>query len=168
MEKIGVTEAVKSVYKEKYGRKISAKNKRYCVRRFGGDCQQFIWWRRGNDCRSSVAKNGGGGKGGARHGDFDYFAHLRLFLFSVFDAGIIRFFCLDPDVAGGDRRGNVGCKIAWKITDENGGVSVLFVAGGGRCVFTVFLKCMGQVCDERDNQKDGSRYAMNTVYFLKP
>ena len=135
------------------------------MRWIGRDCQQRIWWRWGNDCRSAVAKNGGERKGGARNGDFDYFAHLRVFLFSVFGTGIVRFFDFNSDVAGGDGRGNIGRKIAWKITDENGEYTLLFFAGGGRGIFTVFLKRPGQVCDERNYEKGGGRYATNAIYL---
>ena len=84
---------------------------------------------------------------------------------SCWSAFFVRFFYFNSDVAGGDGRGNSGSKIAWKITDENGEYALLFFAGGGRGVFTVFLKRPRQVCDERNHEKGGGRYAMNAIYL---
>ena len=138
-----------------YGRKNQTKRAKSRLRRRGRSSEQPIRRRGRHACRTIIAKDGFGGKGSARNGNFVDFAHFVAVFYPVCGKGLLRTVRADPHRNRGNGRGDFRGEAAWKAPDEVGQSHLCFFAGDGRDIFTLF------------SLKDGGRYALKCVEIEK-
>ena len=104
--------------------------------RRGGE--QSVRGRGWHDRRAFIAKDGHGGKAGARHGDPVDFARLPFVLSFIYGAGIVRSRSADPHRDRSDGGGIFGSEVARQTAREESGVALRALAGGGGLVSIFF------------------------------
>ena len=138
-----------------YGRKNQTKRAKSRLRRRGRNREQPIRRRGRYACRALAAKDGFGGKGSARNGNFVDFAHFVAVFYPVRGKGLLRTVRADSHRNRGNGRGDFWGKAAWQAPDEGGQSHLCFFAGNGRDIFTLF------------SLNDGGRYALKCVEIEK-